>query len=52
MKYLLEWTLKGLLTITFLSLIMWGCILMALIMWDKRYMEISEQAKDYLWKKR
>jgi hypothetical protein len=50
MKYLIEWILKGLLTVTFLSLITGACLFMSLIMWDIRYIEISEQAKDFLWK--
>lgn len=49
MKYIFEWVIKTLLTISIIAVILWGCILMSLIMWDTRYIELGEKAKKYLW---
>lgn len=51
MRYLVEWTLKGLVTITFGSLTQIGLVFLALIMWDGKFMDMAEDVADRIWKR-
>jgi hypothetical protein len=49
MKYLIEWILKGLLTISLGAVAVFILILIALIMWDSRFVDMAENIKKYIW---
>jgi len=49
MKYLIEWILKGVITLIFVTPIM---VSLAIILWDNRFFDLCESSVDYIWGKR
>jgi hypothetical protein len=52
MRILITWILKGLVTITLGNLAQIGLVFLALIMWDEKFMDMSQDVTDTIWKKR
>ena len=50
MKYLLEWILKGIITITFGTWIIGLLKLLSIIFWDKRFIDLAIKTLKYIWK--
>ena len=52
MKYLIEWILKGVITLIFVTPIMVCSLSLAIILWDDRFFDLCESSVDYIWRKR
>jgi hypothetical protein len=52
MIHAVNFLIRLILTLTFGAIVMWCCVLLALMLWDSRFITVGNNIRDYtLWKK-
>lgn len=46
---LIVWLVKGIAFVTLWAIASWCCILLSLILWDGRFMDMAQQGSDLIW---